>query len=167
MSDRPDIAAALAPGETLLWQGHPQPGRRVPVRATLIATALYAGTAVLLVIAWYLAIYRGDAPQTRLVAFGLIGTAAFLTYLGLRITLLDQRRTRARDSRTAYAVTDRRVLMLAGPYRAEVALGPGVSVSRSGDALTIIGPEARLRFERLDDAAHARDILLARMEGRT
>lgn len=165
MTDRPDIAAALDQGERLLWQGHPEPGRRVPVRATIYAILLSIAAFALLILSWYLALWHADAPQIRLLVFGLIGTAAFLTFLALRVTLLDRRRARARDRRTAYAITDRRALILAGPYRAEVPLGPGVRVRRFDDFVTVVGDDARLRFERLDDATAARDILVAQIEG--
>ena len=58
------------------------------------------------------------------------------------MTLLDRRRARARDARTAYAITDRRVLALAGPYTAEVALGPGVSAEVKARRCDHRGPRA-------------------------
>lgn len=167
MSDRPEIAAALAPGETLLWQGFPQPGRRIPVRAAVFASIFFTATLLLLIFAWYLAIFKAAEPGIRLIVYGLIGTAAFLTYLGLRLSLLDRRRARARDARTAYGVTTHRALVLAGPYTAEVALTPGAVVRRSGDSVTIEGKTNAVRFERLDDAPAARDILIAQIEGGT
>lgn len=167
MSNRPDIPAALAPGETLRWQGFPQPGRRIPVRAAVFASIFFMATVLLLVFAWYLAIFKQTVPGIHLVVYGLIGSAAFLTYLGLRLSLLDRRRARARDARTAYGVTDRRALVRAGPYTAEVALTPGVVVRRSGDSLTIEGKTSAVRFERLNDAPAARDILIAQIEGGT
>lgn len=167
MTDCPEIARALEPGEKLLWQGHPEPGRRVPLRATLIAALLFFLTLVLLAFAWYLAIWHNDRQQIRLIAYGLIGSGAFFTYLGLRFTVLDRRRARARDKRTAYAITDRRALLVAGPYNAEVRLTPGVAVKRFGESVAIEGENARIRFERLDDATSARDILIAQIEGGT
>ncbi|GGD37636.1 hypothetical protein [Sinisalibacter lacisalsi] len=165
MSGRPDPGAALEPGEALVWQGYPKPGRRAPARANLLGAALYVAALLLTVFAGWLEIYWGHVPQWRLVVYLLVSTAAFCTYLGLRFTLLDRRRARARDARTAYAITDRRALVLAGPYRAEVRLAPGVTVQTRGDTLLVEGPQARLAFERLDDAEMARDTLLARIEG--
>lgn len=165
MSARPDVAAVLEPGETILWQGQPEPGRRLPVRATAFAGLSFAATLFLLMFAWYLEIWWGHVPHWHLAVIGVIGTAAFFTFLALRISLLDRRRARARDAHTAYAITNRRALMLAGPYRDEVPLMPGVTVNRTGDSVTILGKQARLRFERLDDARAARDILCARIEG--
>lgn len=165
MTTRPDIAAELEPGEKLLWQGHPEPGRRIPLRATITASAFFFVTVVLLVVAWYLAIRLGSTTQTRLIAYGLIGSAAFFTFLGLRVSLLDLRRARARDRRTTYAITDRRALLIAGPYNTEVRLVSGVAVKRFDDSVTVEGETARIRFERLDDAATARDILIAQIEG--
>ena len=159
MSDRPDIAAALGPGEQLLWQGQPQPGRRVPVRATIYATLFGLLTAVLLLVSWFLAVWHSDMPNVRAIVFGLIAVAALFTFFALRITLLDQRRARARDRQSAYAITDARALAIAGPYRAEVVLGPGVSVKRAGDTLSIAGNTDSLHFERLDDAREAQNIL--------
>lgn len=167
MTTRPDIAADLEPGEKLLWQGHPEPGRRIPLRATITAAVFFIVTVVLLAVAWYFAIRHGSSTQTRLVAYGLIGSAAFFTFLGLRVSLLDLRRARARDRRTAYAITDRRALLVAGPYNSEVRLIPGVAVKRFDDSVTIEGETARIRFERLDAAAAARDILIAQIEGGT
>jgi hypothetical protein len=161
---RPDVNAALEAGEALVWQGHPRPGRRVARRAKLLGAALYAATFLLVVFAGWLEIFWGHVPQWRLVVYLLLATAAFCTYLGLRLTLLDRRRARARDAATAYAITKRRALVLAGPYRAEVRLAPGVTVQTRGDTLLVEGPETRLAFERVDDAAKARDILLARIE---
>jgi hypothetical protein len=165
MSDRPDIAAALEPGETLLWRGFPQPGRRIPVRATVFAAIYAAATLILLLFAWYLEVWWGHVPQWHLMVFGLIGTAAFFAFLALRVSLLDRRRARARDRRTAYGITDRRALALAGPYRSEVRLVPGVTVKRFADSVTVEGETARLRFERLDDAGAARNILASQIEG--
>ena len=163
MTERPDIAAALAEGEELLWQGHPKPGRPVSSRANLIGVVLYSGTIVLLLFAWWLEIYWGYVPAFRLAVYGVIGTAAFLTFIGLRVTLLDRRRARARDKRTAYAITDRRVLALAGPYTAEVALGPEVRVDLKAGGVNVEGPDAKVRLDRLADAKAAQDILLAQI----
>jgi len=167
MTERPDITKALAEGERLLWQGHPKPRRPISRRANLIGTLLYAGTIALLVFAWWLEIYWGHVPAFRLSVYGVIGTAAFLTFMGLRVTLLDRRRARARDARTAYAISDRRVLALAGPYTTEVKLGPGVKAVVKSGGLNVEGPEAKLRLDRLQDAKAARDILLAEIGGRT
>jgi len=167
MSARPEVAAALGAGETLLWQGQPEPGRRLPVRATAFAGLCFAATLLLLVLAWYLEIWWGHVARWHLAVFGVIGTAAFFTFLALRISLLDRRRARARDAHTAYAITNRRALVLAGPYRAEVPLGPGVGVSQTGDSVTILGSGQKLRFERLDDARTAQGILITQIEGRT
>lgn len=161
MTQRPDIAAALTEGEQLLWQGHPKPGRPISRRANLIGTLLYAVSMALLLFAWWLAIYWGHVPAFRLSVYGVIGTAAFLTFVGLRVTVLDRRRARARDARTAYAITNRRALALTGPYTAEVALGPGVKAVVKAGGLNVEAPGAGLRFDRLRDAKAARDILVA------
>ena len=160
MSRRPDINAALAPGEALLWQGAPKPGRPTPARANLIAALLYALTIGLAGAAWYVEVFRLSGPGTHLAAYGLVGSAAFATYMGLRISVLDRRRARARDARTAHAITDRRALTLSGPYKAELVLGPGLRAELAGGTLTLTGPDGRLRFERLADADAARAILL-------
>lgn len=161
MSTRPDITAVLDDGERLLWQGHPRPGRPISRRAGLIGVLLYAATIALLVFAWYLGIYWDHVAGARLAIYGVIGTAAFLTFLGLRVTLLDRRRARARDARTAYGITDRRVIALAGPYKAEVPRGPGLRADLKAGGLDIEGVGARLRFDRLADPKAARDILVA------
>ena len=165
MTVRPDITTELAEGEDLLWQGHPKPGRPISRRATFAGVLLYTATILLLLFAWWLEIYKGHLPGVRLAVYGVIGTAAFLTFVGLRVTLLDRRRARARDARTAYAITDRRVLALAGPYRAEVALGAGLRAEVKAGGLTVDGPQTRLRLDRLRDAKAARDILLAQIGG--
>lgn len=167
MSLRPDISAALGPGETLLWQGAPKPGRPAPRRDSLIAALLYLAAAAVLVFAWYLEIFWGHVPALHLAVFGLIGTAAFFTWLGLRLTVLNSRRARARDARTAFGITDRRAIVLIGPHTAALDLGPGMTAEATGDTLTISGPEGRLRFERLDDAGAARDTLTRQIEGQT
>lgn len=164
MSTRPVVSAALEAGEVLLWEGHPRPGRPASFRANVFGAALYACAFLLVLGAWWLEIFQGHMPQWRLVVYLLVSTAAFCTYLGLRLTLLNRRRARARDAATAYAITDRRALALAGPYHAEVGLGPEVSVRARGTTLVVEGPEARVAFERLDGAEQARDILLARIE---
>jgi len=165
MTARPDIAAQLAEGETLLWQGHPTPGRRVPLRASIAGIVFFAAAIGLVLLAGWVEIYHGHELAWRLAVYLMVTTAAFCTYLGLRLTVLDRRRARARDARTAYAITDRRALVLAGPYRADVALGPGVTVDHSGDTLVIGGSDSGVRFDRLDDAGAARDILMARTGG--
>ncbi len=165
MTERPDIQADLAEGETLLWQGHPKPGRPVSRRANLTAVLLYSATIAFLLFSWWLEIYKGHLPGVRLVIYGLIGTAAFTTFIGLRVTLLDRRRARARDARTAYAITDRRVLARAGPYMAEVGLGPGVRAEIRMGGVNVVGPEARLRLDRIADPKTAHDILVAEIEG--
>lgn len=167
MRGRPDIAAALGPGETLLWQGAPKPGRPAPIRARTVAALLYAGTTALAAFAWYLEIFWGHVPAFHLAVFGVIGAAAFLTWLGLRLTVLNSRRARARDARTAYGISDRRALTLAGPYTAALPIGPDLGVEAQGGTLILTGPEGRLCFERLDDAAAARDILMRQIEGQT
>ncbi|MCB1336678.1 MAG: hypothetical protein KDK10_04180 [Maritimibacter sp.] len=168
MSDvRPDISKALEAGESLVWQGHPKPGRPISRRANLIAFLLYSATILLLLIAYFLGIYRGHIETVRLLIYGLIGTAAFLTYMGLKLTLLDRRYARSRDRRTAYAITDRRVLSLAGPYRTEVALGPALSAEIRSGGLDIAAGETRLRLDRLDDAKAVREILLGAIADRT
>lgn len=167
MSERPDIAAKLAPGEALLWQGQPEPGRRVPLRATVYASVLGGLTAVLLLASWFVAVWHATMPNARIIVLGLIVAAALATFFALRLTLLDRRRARARDKRTAYAITDRRALVLAGPYLTEVALGPETEVKRLGDTLRISRGETSLRFERLSDARAAQSLLTARLEGET
>lgn len=163
MSGRPELTASLSEGETLLWQGHPRPGRQVSFRANLLGVMFYAATIALALFAWWLEIYWGHVPLWRLAVYFVVAVSAFSFYLGLRVTLLDRRRARARDARTAYAITDRRALVVAGPYKADIALDPGVSAEVRGDTLLIEGEAAKLRFERLDDAAKARDTLLARI----
>lgn len=167
MNTRPDIAARLAPEEVLLWQGQPEPGRRVPLRATIIAAVFGTITAVLLLMSWFLAIWHSDMPNVRAIVFALIAAAALLSFFTLRLTLLDRRRARARDKRTAYAITDRRALVLAGPYLTEVALGPETEIKRLGDTLRISQGETSLHFERLSDARAAQRLLAARLEGKT
>ena len=87
--------------------------------------------------------------------------------MGLKLTLLDRRYARSRDRRTAYAITDRRVLSLAGPYRTEVALGPALSAEIRSGGLDIAAGETRLRLDRLDDAKAVREILLGAIADRT
>jgi len=164
MSGRPDVNAALEAGEVLLWQGHPKPGRPVSFRANLLGAVLYLSAILLVLFAGWLEIYWGHMTQWRLMVYLLVSTAALTTYLGLRLTLLDRRRARARDAATAYAITDRRAFARAGPYHSEVGLGPQVSVQARGTTLIVEGPEARIAFERLDGAEQARDILLARIK---
>ncbi len=165
MSARPDIAAVLDADEALLWRGHPSAGRRSTAKATALGALFYVATIAFVILGWWVEIFRGHVPVWHLVVYAVIAAAAFTAYLGLRVTLLDRRRARARDARTAYAITDRRALAIAGPYRSEVRLGPEVTADLSGDLLLIDGPAAHLRFERLDDAARARDILNARIRG--
>lgn len=165
MSARPDITSALAADETVLWQGHPRPGRPVSLRANLFGVLSYLATIALALFAWWLEIYWGHEAHWRLAVYFVVASSAFFFYLGLRVTLLDRRRLRARDARTRYAITDRRALVLAGPYTAEVDLAPVVTATVRGDTLIIEGADATLRFERLDEAAEARDILLARTGG--
>ncbi|GKY86300.1 hypothetical protein [Sinisalibacter aestuarii] len=165
MSARPDIAAQLAPGEALLWSGHPRPGRRVPLKATAFAAALFTATLLLAVLSWYVAIFRGHLPGSRPLVLGILTLAALFTYAGLRLTVLDRRRARARDGRTAYGITPRRALALTGPYLTELALRPGVAVSLRGGTVIVSDEDATLRFERLDDGAAARDILIRQIEG--
>lgn len=175
MSARPDIDTLLQPGETLLWQGHPMRGRPTAGRANLLASLAYVLTFACGLTAWYFGIYRFYEPGTKLIVYALIATAAFATYWGLRITWLATRRARARDARTAYAITDRRALTLAGPYDAEVALGPTVTVTlreipRSRGKLSqlvITGDKGALTFDRLADAAAARDTLMAQIRSAT
>ncbi len=170
MSTRPDPATlldeGLDEGETLLWQGQPKPGRPVPRRAALIAVLLYLATFALFGFAWWLALIKGNLPGVKLAVYGMIGTAAFCTFVGLRLTLLNRRRARARDAATRYAITDRRVLAMAGPYRTEVALDDAVDVRKSGNAVIVTTPGTRLHLDRLDDAAAAYDILQARIGGK-
>lgn len=165
MNPRPDIAALLEPGEELLWTGHPSPGRPVPRHARRRAVLMFAATPALLLVAGYLAIYRGHLPGWNAAVLGLVTLAALLTWLGLRITVLDRRRARARDRHTAYAITTRRALAVTGPYAAEVPLAPGASVAQASAALEIKSANGRVQFERLDDAAAVRTILDARTEG--
>lgn len=167
MSDtRPNIIEALDDGETLIWQGHPKPGRPIPARANLIAILLYSGTIILLLTAYFLGLYKGHVQVFRLAIYGLIGAAAFLTYMGLKVTLFDRRRARSRDKRTAYAITDRRVVALAGPYRSEIKLSPGVRANVKAGGLDIAGPNAELRLDRLDDPSAVREILLREIESK-
>lgn len=163
MSRGADITDALAPGETLLWSGGPRPGRRMPRKAARIAIALYAATAGLMGIAWYLALAKGGGNGWQVVVLVLVALSALLTTLGLRITLLDQRRARSRDRNIGYAVTSERALVIARPYRSEVRLGPETSVTMDGGVITVSGGGKTVRFERLDDAPAVRDILLARI----
>lgn len=164
---RPVIAEALEEGETLLWQGHPKPRRPISARANLIGTLFYSASALVLLTAYFVGLYFGHIQVYRLAIYLLIGTAAFLTYLGLKVTLLDRRRARARDKRTAYGITDRRVLALAGPYRAEVALGPELTAEVKRGGLDVAGPDAKLRLDRLADAKAAHEILIGVIEGTT
>lgn len=166
MTDRPDIAVHLHDGERLLWQGHPSAGRRLSARANTLGAIFYAATAVLLLFAWWLEIYWGHVPAYRLAVYGVIGTAAFATFLGLRVTLLDRRRARARDGRTAYAITDRRVLALFGPYTSEIPLGPEVHVERAGGGINVETPGEFIRLERLGDAKAAHRILTEAIEAK-
>lgn len=168
MSARPEISTALNEGETLLWQGHPKPGRQTPFRASLFANLLYGVTMILGLIAWYLGVYQMHSPATKLIIYGLIATGTFATYWALKITWLNRRRARSRDARTAYAITDQRALTLAGPYAAEVPLAAGagaeiVKIGKRGTLaqLVITGEKGTLTFDRLDDAGAARDILMA------
>jgi hypothetical protein len=165
VSPRPDIGAVLEPGEDLLWSGHPRPGRRVPRHALLRAFLMFAATPPLLLVAGYIAIYRGDLLIWNGAVLALVTLAALVTWLGLRITVLDRRRARARDRRTAYAITPRRVLAVTGPYMAEVPLGPGAVFAQVGDTITIASGTDSIRFERLADAAAVRSLLDARTEG--
>lgn len=165
MSPRPDISSVLEPGEELLWTGHPLPGRRVPARAGILAALAFAATLLVVAAAWYLALFRGHIPAWNRAVFGLVTLAALLSYVGLRVTILDRRRARARDRRTAYAITSRRAVAVTGPYTAEVPLGPGARLSHADDTVTIASQTGSVRFERLDDAASARAILEARIEG--
>ncbi|PIE08189.1 MAG: hypothetical protein CSA74_03130 [Rhodobacterales bacterium] len=159
----PDLAAILAEGERILWQGQPKPGRPISPRATLTSVLLYLAAFVLFAFAWWLELFKGHLPGVRLAIYGIIGSAAFCTYMGLRLTLLDRRRARARDAATRYAITDRRVLVLAGPYRAEVPLTDDVQTEQDGDTVTVSAPGTRIRLERLDDAKAAHGILLSRI----
>lgn len=161
MSERPDIAATLAEGERLLWQGHPKPGRPTSARSALLGILFYSATTALMLFAWWLEIYKGHLPGVRLAIYGVIGTAAFFTFIGLRVTLLDRRRARARDARTSYAITDRRVLALAGPYTAEIDLGPDVRAEVKAGGVNVEAPEAKIRLDRLADPKAAHDILVA------
>jgi len=163
MSPRPDITAALDAGETLLWQGAPRPGRPTPARRQAIAAGLYALSLALTAGAWYLAVFRLHSAEIQLLAYALVAAAAFATFAGLRVSALATRRARARDARTAYAITDRRALTLSGPYRAEVRLAPGLRIARDGQRLDITGDKGTLSFDRLADADAAHDILLARI----
>ncbi len=165
MSGRPDISTALEEGEVLLWQGHPKRGRPISRRASLIGVLFYTGTIALLLFAWWLEIYKGHLPGVRLFLYGVIGTAAFFTFVGLRITLLDRRRARARDARTVYGITNRRVLALAGPYAAEVPLRPGVRAEIKAGGVNVEGSGAKIRLDRLKDAKAAHDILVAEIGG--
>lgn len=167
MTTRPDITLSLAEGEQLLWQGHPKPGRPISARANLIGALLYALAIGLLLFAWWLEIYKGHLQGVRLSIYGIIGTAAFLTFVGLRVTVLDRRRARARDARTAYGITNRRVLVLAGPYTAEVSLGPEVRAKVKAGGVNVEGPEARIRLDRLSDAKAAHEILMAEIGRQT
>lgn len=159
MSQRPDIAAALSEGETLLWQGHPKRGRPVSHRGNILGALFFGLSLGLMVFAWWLAIYWGHLAVWRLAVYGVIGTAAFLMFVSLRVTFLDRRRARSRDARTAYAITDRRVMALAGPYRAEIPLGPDVQATHRAGGVDIARADSRIRFDRLADAKQAHDIL--------
>jgi len=165
MSPRPDIATALDPGETLLWQGHPKKGRPMTSRAGTTGALLFLGAVVLLLLAGFLEIRFGYQPAVHLSIYGIIGTAAFLTYLGLHVTLLRRRRARARDARTAYGITNRRIVVRAGPYTADLPLGPEVRAEVAGGGLDITAPGTTLRLDRLDDADAAREILMAQIGG--
>lgn len=165
MTARPDITAALEAGETVLWRSYPRPGRAAAPGAAKLGILLFLATPGLLFLAGWIAIYYAQSLPPRLLVYLLITAAALCTYFALRVTLLDRRRARAHDARSIYAITDRRALVLAGPYRAEVQHAAAVEVRVSGDTVEISGPEGRLQFERLDDAAEARDILMARIGG--
>lgn len=163
MSRRPDVATALEEGETLLWQGAPKRGRPTPLRANLIAAGLYALTLALAGLAWYVAVFRTTGPAMQLLSYALVAAAAFSTFMALRITLLDTRRVRARDAHTAYGITDRRVLSLAGPHSVEMRLEPGLKLALTGDRLEVSNAKGTLRLDRLSDAEAARDILQTRI----
>lgn len=165
MSNRPDIATRLVEEEDLLWQGHPTPGRKTSRQALTRALLLGLLSLVLFLAAMALALFKGNLQVWLLTSYGLIATAAFLTYLALRMTLLDTRRARARDARTSYGITTSRALTLSGPYAAELALEPAMRTEIEGDRLTIFSGADSLRFDRLDDAPTARDILLRQIGG--
>ena len=165
MSDRPDIAAHLHPGEDLLWQGHPKPGRRISTRANTVGALFYAAAMALLLFAWWLEIYWGHVPAFHLAVYGVIGTAAFCTFVGLRITLLDRRRARSRDARTAYAITDKRVLALFGPYKTETALGPETHTELAGGGINVEAGGSSIRFERLSEPKATYAILTEALGG--
>ncbi len=165
MSKRPDIAARLEAGETLVWQGHPKPGRRAPLRVVGYAALLAFGSFALLLVAGWVELFQAPSPAWRLTIYLLIASAAFLTYFALRITVLKTRRDRARDAHTAYAITDRRALTLSGPYAAELPVGSDTTADLTGDRLIIQSGADSLRFDRLTDAAAAQDILMRQIQG--
>ncbi len=165
MSKRPDITERLEAGEVLVWQGHPKPGRRAPPRVVGYAALLVFGSFALLLMAGWVELFQTPSPAWRLMVYLLVASASFLTYFALRITVLKTRRDRARDARTAYAITDRRALTLSGPYAAELPLGPDMRADLTGDRLIIQSGADTLRFDRLTDAPAAHDILMRQIQG--
>jgi hypothetical protein len=102
----PSIAAALHPGERVLWQGRPSP--RVAIRGRLVVNVLVGGAFVALVVA--LAIRTGFGAQTPIYAV-LLGLGLWQVARPLRFYLM--------AARTLYAVTDKRVLIVTGAKAAE------------------------------------------------
>ncbi|MEJ2036108.1 MAG: hypothetical protein P8X69_08635 [Maritimibacter sp.] len=165
MSHRPDIAAQLAEGEELVWQGHPKPGRKSSGQAKITGAVLSLASLVLFAGAVALALFKGHLPVWTLTAYLIVATAAFLAFVALRVTVLATRQARARDARTSYGITDRRALTLSGRYAAELPLAAEMGAEIIGDRLIITSGADSLRFDRLDDAPAARDMLMRQIEG--
>jgi len=165
MSTRSHTPVTLAAGEVLLWQGRPRPGLPTAPGSKRLGVVLIGATLVLFLTAGWIEVFHARILPTRLLVYLMIVLAAFCSYLALRQLVLNRRRDRAHDARTAYAITSRRAVVLSGPYRTELPLGPDVEARKSGDSIALLGSGPTLWFERLDDADMVRDILVARTGG--
>jgi hypothetical protein len=168
-----DWAAALEPGERLLWEGAPATGARLRRRDALMVplSLAWAGFAVFFEVKAALT----GAPWLLLMIGGAV-VAGAVYFVGGRFLLDSWRR-----GRTRYALTDRRAMVAVGGPRGQarsMAIDASTKVEyRPGEEAMIIlappppaDPEAKkpapLAFEFIAGGERVRDLIRAVQEGR-
>lgn len=161
----------LEPGETLLWQGQPLPGRGVARNGWRWFWLMVLAALTLFLMAIGLMIFLPLQSPLALLPMPLVGLSSFATFLALKVSVLDRRRARARDRVTRFGLTERRALARVGPYRFEIPLSSGTEITYREDELgaLIFAAEGHdpLSFDRLMDARAAKDIATAQIEAQS